>query len=190
MKKIILAVLITACVLTGCAGTPEPAPVIIPAPAPSEPAPVIARESEPVAPPPAEPAPVTAVARTPETAPAPTPVVTAPPMPITPAREIVMRGAGNYRVVRGDSLSHVAAKLYGRENMYYFPLIRLANMTITNPDVLRAGVYIIIPDLQANLNNEEARSLLKAEMLSTAAHYDRLNQFKASAELRNFANRL
>jgi phage tail protein X len=193
MKKNLTAVLIIACLfVTGCAGNPEPAPatpVIEQAPVVTlpDPEPVTA-SPEPVVTLP-EPEPIVIVTLP---APEPTPVIVTPPRlrPVASGQEIVMKEAGNYRVVRGDSFSIIAVKLYGRENMFYFPLIRLANMTITNPDVLRAGANIIVPDLQANLNNETARILLKAEMLSTAEHYERQNQFNASAELRNLANKL
>jgi len=134
-------------------------------------------------------------AASPEPAAEPAPVVTPPPpppAPEAPVREgLILDGAENHRVSRGDTLSTIAARRYGQANMYYFPLIRLANASVvSNPDVIEPGTNLVIPNLQQNLNNPGSRTMLKTEMLSTAVHYERLGRRNAAAEIRNLANRL
>jgi len=166
MKKSLIMVIITMCVmvLIGCAAAPAPAPE--PTPPPAQPAQ-----------PPASTTPAT-----------PPPAPDTPPPPVR--AELVLDGASRYTVASGDSLSLIAARVYGQANMYYFPILRLANPSITNPDFIAPGTSIIIPNLQQNLNSEGARIVLRSEMLSTAQHYERQNQPNAAAEIRNLANRL
>ena len=122
------------------------------------------------------------------TAPVAAPVTIQPP-PAT-LGDIILTGAKNHMAVRGDMLSLIAAREYGQENMYYFPLISLANPDITDPDVLAVEKNVIVPDLQANLNNPGARASIKAEILSTAEYYERKDKPRAAEELRNFAAKL
>ena len=215
MKKFLVVFLMAFLLfLAGCGGVPEPASVSAAPVTQSAPEPRVVPVPQPAPEPVPEPEPVSEPQIAPETEPQPVPQpvihepeplppaqippaavlipqpVTPQPAPVPPVNEIVIRGSTNYRTVRGDTISSIAARVYGRENMFYFPLIRLANMTILNPDVILPGVYIIIPDLQANLENETARNTLKAEMLSMSAHFERRNQPRAAAELRSLANKL
>ena len=168
MKKCLFVIFVFAClfIVAGCATPPpEPAP---------EPAPV-------TTPPPPSPPPQSVTVSPPAQPPAPAPVV----------EELVLQGASRHTIVYTDTLSLLAARVYGESNMFYFPLIRLANANVvTNPDFIFPGTVLVIPDLQANLNSAGARILLKAEMLSAAVHYERLNQPRAASELRNLANGL
>ena len=175
MKKCLFAVFIIACLLiiAGCASRARE-PLSIPA---AETSPAAA--AEPVRTPARE------IVQT-----QPAPVQPAPVQPAPVRQEIILTGASNYRTVDGDMLHLIAARAYGEENMYYFPLIRLANPSITNPDFILVGMNLIVPDLQRNLNSEGARILLKADMLSTAAYYDGLNRPTAAARLRELAGRL
>ena len=107
------------------------------------------------------------------------------------ARELILDGATNYTVVRGDTLADIAARRYGGSNMYFFPLIRLANAgIIPDPDVIEVGMNLVIPDLQRNLNNDGSKAVLKADMLSIAGQYERQSKPRAAATLRNMGNRL
>ena len=102
-----------------------------------------------------------------------------------------LSGAANYTVVRGDTLAEIAASRYGGSNMYYFPLIRLANAgVVSDPDEIEVGTNLVIPDLQRNLNNSSAKDLIKNDMLAVAGQYDRQSKPNAAATLRNLANRL
>jgi len=111
--------------------------------------------------------------------------------PLTMIGGLVMDGSANYTVVSGDTLAEIAASRYGATNMYYFPLIRLANAGIvTDPDVIEVGTRLVIPNLQRNLDNAGSRALLRTDMLSVANQYERQGKPEATARLRNLANRL
>jgi len=84
--------------------------------------------------------------------------------------DIILDGATNYTVVRGDSLSKIAAARYG--NMWYFPLIRLANASVvTNPDLIEVGTTLVIPNLQRNLDNPGAKKALENETRAISDWY-------------------
>ena len=122
--------------------------------------------------------------------PAAEPAVTPPPPPATPTG-LVLDGAASYTVARGDTLSEIAEKRYGQSNILYFPLIRLANAAaVSDPDVIEPNIVLVIPNLQANLNNAGAKASLKQEMISAAGHYDRHDRPAYAAQLRDLANRL
>ena len=55
-----------------------------------------------------------------------------------------------YRIARGDTLGKLAARFYGSPAKY--TLIVTANQ-ITNPDKLRIGQLLVIPDPQATPTN-------------------------------------
>jgi hypothetical protein len=101
-----------------------------------------------------------------------------------------MEGTGRHTVINGETLSRIAARVYGQANMYYFPLIRLANPIVTDPDRLTPGTVLTIPNLQANLNNAQARASLRADMLAIAGLYDWRNWPVGAEELRRLANAL
>jgi len=104
---------------------------------------------------------------------------------------LILDGAGSYTTVSGDTLAEIAASRYGQANMYYFPLIRLANANVvSDPDVIEVGTRLVIPDLQRNLNNDGAKAAIRADMLSIAQQYERQSKPNAAATLRNMANRL
>jgi len=116
-----------------------------------------------------------------------------PPPPPPPPVEVglVLDGAGNYTVVAGDTLADIAASRYGGSNMYFFPLIRLANASaVPNPDVIEVGTNLVIPQLQRNLDSAGANALIRADMLNIAAQYERQEKPRAAATLRNLATRL
>ena len=116
----------------------------------------------------------------------------APPPPRTDQpRGLILDGAANYTVAQGDTLADIAARRYGESNMYFFPLIRLANASaVSDPDVIEVGTVLVIPDLQRNLNDSGASGLLRADMLAVAGQYDRQSKPNAAARLRNLANRI
>ncbi|MCL1811894.1 MAG: LysM peptidoglycan-binding domain-containing protein [Treponema sp.] len=102
-----------------------------------------------------------------------------------------LTGATNYTVVQGDTLSEIAARKYGGSNMYFFPLIRLANEeAVPNPDEIEVGTVLVIPELSRNLDNPGANGLMRVDMLRAADQYDRQGKPAAAQELRNLATRL
>ena len=122
----------------------------------------------------------------------PTPAPTPTPTPtVVGDGRLDLTGATNYTTVTGDTLSEIAARRYGGSNMYFFPLIRLANTSaVSDPDVIEVGTSLVIPDLQRNLNNTGAKALIKQDMNSIAGQYDRQGKPNAAARLRSLANSL
>jgi nucleoid-associated protein YgaU len=121
--------------------SPAAAPVESPVPAPRVEAPAAPTVSAPIV-----------------SAPAAEPVAPAPPVPptvqpsdVTPAppapTSIAPAPAGReYAVQAGETLSSIAAAVYGNANFY--PHILRANPNI-NPDRIRPGTKIILPDISA-----------------------------------------
>jgi len=163
MKKSVLGLLIiVACILAvvSCTGKPPPP------------------KTEPI------PAAVTTPGTTTTGTTTTTPTVEQP-------RGLVLDNAVNYTVVKGDTLSGIAAMKYGGSNMFFFPLIRLANASIVpDPDLIEVETRLVIPDLQRNLNNDGAKALLKADMLSIAGQYERQSKPNSAARLRSIAGKL
>ncbi|MDR2210841.1 MAG: LysM peptidoglycan-binding domain-containing protein [Spirochaetaceae bacterium] len=125
-------------------------------------------------------------------APAPAPAEPAPaPVVEAPRGGIILDGATNYTVVRGDTLAEIAAGKYGASNRYFFPLIQLANPAIVkDPDIIEIGDRLTIPNLQRNLDDAGANAAIRAAMLSTADRYERQSKPKAAAILKDLASRL
>lgn len=87
---------------------------------------------------------------------------------------LILTGAQNYTVVKNDTPSKIATKFYGRGNGYFFPLIILAsNDVILDPDLIEPGMILVVPDLELNLANEEARKGIRAFLLDIAVVYSR-----------------
>jgi LysM repeat protein len=91
--------------------------------------------------------------------------------------EVILTGAREYVVVRGDTLSKVARDSYGPgSNAYFFPLIIAASKgsaNILDPDEIEVGMMLIIPDLQENLDDPNARSNLKNLIWDVAGFYSK-----------------
>jgi hypothetical protein len=101
------------------------------------------------------------------------------PAPIYERHEvgIILTGALEYTVVKGDTLSKIARNHYGTGlNGYFFPLIIAASKNITDivdPDQIEVGMKLVIPSLQENLDNPEARDNLKSLLKEIAGFYSR-----------------
>jgi hypothetical protein len=87
---------------------------------------------------------------------------------------IILEGAKNYSVVKGDTLSSIAIKSYGSKNGFFFPLIMLASQdVILDPDLIEVGMALSIPDLERNLADAKARAAIKSFLKDIAAVYER-----------------
>lgn len=135
---------------------------------------------------------ITGCPSTPPPAPAPKPAAPPPEQPAPVVSDgLVLDGAANYTVVSGDTLAEIAASRYGGTNMYFFPLIRVANSSVvSDPDLIEPGTNLVIPALQANLNSVSANAMVRAEMLRIASQYDRQSKPNAAARLRSLATRI
>jgi LysM repeat protein len=169
VKKTLLGFIIVLLAIfdVSCASKPAPAPVPVEEPAPPPP------------PPP--------------------PQVVEPPKP-QPAPQkvdqeynenIILAGAKTYTVVAADTLSKIARKNYGSRNGYYFPLIMLASgKVIADPDYIRPGMKLTIPDLKKNLDDPGARKKLKGFLHEVAKVYEAKGKLETRNRLRALADSL
>lgn len=69
-----------------------------------------------------------------------------------------------YTVVPGDTLTRIAAKHYGAGSRQFVNAIVDANRTvIANPDVLRAGMELLIPEVPGRTHSSEPRATDRAK---------------------------
>jgi len=69
-------------------------------------------------------------------------------------------GAGTYTVKSGDTLSEISRHAYN--DGYYYPIIMLASRgVVINPDKIRPGMILTLPDLELNKANEKSRKSMK-----------------------------
>jgi hypothetical protein len=166
MKKVVLclALILSFFLLFACASVPsasEPAP-------PSSSAPVSSPASTPAA-----------------STPTPPPSNAASSSLTT---DLVLDGAETYTVVWGDTLSKISRNKY--RNGFYYPLIMMASSNVVkDQDKITPGMRLIIPNLQANLNDSRARASIKRYILEIASLTERKRP-RDAAGLRNLANSL
>jgi len=102
---------------------------------------------------------------------------------------INMEGAQRYTVVRGDTLVRIARARYG--NGFYYPLIYAASRNaVQNPDRIYPGTVLIIPNLERNLSNAQARANLKNILTDLASFEEQRGRPRTAADMRNLASGL
>lgn len=104
--------------------------------------------------------------------------------------DLILTGAKSYTVVKGDKLADISRREYA--NGFYFPLIMLASRDLVlDPDKIEPGMTLTIPNLQANLNDANARAYLKKFLVEIAGIYDRRPRRAKDADgLRDLASSL
>jgi LysM repeat protein len=71
-----------------------------------------------------------------------------------------LTGAGTYTVKEGDTLSDISRHAYN--DGFYYPIIMLASRgVVINPDKIRPGMTLTIPDLERNKANAVSRKSMK-----------------------------
>jgi hypothetical protein len=102
---------------------------------------------------------------------------------------LILDGATNYTVVRGDTLSGITEARYGENNLYYFPLVMLASQAagVSDPDLIIPGMNLTIPDLQRNLSDPGSRNKIKSFLNEIAGVYDRKNKTVPAQKLRDLS---
>jgi len=71
-----------------------------------------------------------------------------------------LTGAGTYTVRDGDTLSAISRNAYN--DGFYYPIIMLASRgVVVNPDKIRPGMSLTIPDLERNKANDNSRKSMK-----------------------------
>jgi hypothetical protein len=86
---------------------------------------------------------------------------------------IDLTGARTYEVSWGDRLSKIAEEMYGsHDNAYFFPLIMAASSSqVKNPDLIRSGMKLTVPDLGRNLQDTAHRENVKGLLNAIAELY-------------------
>ena len=102
------------------------------------------------------------------------------------ASGLILDGAGKYTVVYRDTLAGISRSKY--RNGFYFPIIMLASRDIVlDPDKIVPGMVLTIPNLEANLNNPDARNTIKGFLLEIADLEVQRNRPRNSEGLRNLS---
>jgi len=71
-----------------------------------------------------------------------------------------LTGAGTYTVQGGDTLSAISKNAY--DDGFYYPIIMLASRgVVENPDKIRPGMELTIPDLERNKAKASSRKSMK-----------------------------
>jgi len=71
-----------------------------------------------------------------------------------------LTGAGTYTVKDGDTLSSISKHAYN--DGFYYPVIMLASRgEVINPDKIRPGMTLTIPNLERNKANPNSRKSMK-----------------------------
>jgi len=84
------------------------------------------------------------------------------------AGALILDGATTYTVVAGNTLSGISHSVYDG-NGFFYPVIMLANSdTVTDMDKIQLDQELIIPDLEANLADDGARTAIKGFLLEVA----------------------
>jgi LysM repeat protein len=89
---------------------------------------------------------------------------------------IIYDGAQDYTVKPGDVLTQIARNFYGRENVFFFPLIMTASkdkqtVDIVDPDLIEPGMKLVIPKLEPNLADLEIKARIKVLLESVSKIY-------------------
>jgi hypothetical protein len=99
---------------------------------------------------------------------------------------LILDGAANFTVATGNTLSGISQTYY--HNEYHFPLIMLASHDIVkDPDMIRPGMKLTIPDLQKNLGNASTKAQLKLFYVDISRLYDKRDKKEAAKNLRQLA---
>jgi LysM repeat protein len=73
------------------------------------------------------------------------------------AGDLVMDGAKNYTVKKGDTLTSITKTFYAGDdvNGYYFPIIMLASRNVvSDPELITPGMKLTIPNFEKNIKDK------------------------------------
>jgi nucleoid-associated protein YgaU len=104
---------------------------------------------------------------------------------------LILDGATTYTVKRGDQLSAITIAHWGYENGFFFPIIMMAsNDVVADPDLIKPGMQLTVPDLQKNLTDPHARGMIKEFLIAIAGVYQIKEKNDIRDALTNLANSL
>ena len=96
---------------------------------------------------------------------------------------LILDGAKSYTVKTGDTLVNIARSQYGGSFPYFFPLIMIASTNVViDPNLLKPGDVLSVPDLNKNLNDPSARAHLKTLMEDFAPQWKGRSVYEADRQ--------
>ena len=96
---------------------------------------------------------------------------------------IILDGASNYTVRRGDTMSGIARRLYRDGSLY--PLIMMVSGVVTDPDKIRPGMRLTVPALTVNMNDPTAKAAINRYFLQIAQIEERRGRRRTAQMIRN-----
>jgi len=96
---------------------------------------------------------------------------------------IILDGATSYIVVRGDTLTGIARRLYQDGSLY--PLIMMVSDNVTDPDQIEPQMRLTIPVLRTNMNDPTARQSINRYFLQIAQIEEQRGRSSTAALIRN-----
>jgi glutamine cyclotransferase len=98
-----------------------------------------------------------------------------------------LTGAGVYTVRQGDTLSDISRYVYN--DGFYYPVIMLASRgVVINPDKIKPGMILTIPNLERNKANADGRRSMK-NCLNGFANIEKTKQNPNQALIDGFKKR-
>jgi hypothetical protein len=102
---------------------------------------------------------------------------------------LILDGAVTRIVKSGDTLSAISREVYN--NGLFFPVIMLASKDVViDPDKIEPGMQLVIPDLQRNLYDSNARASIKSFLKEIAAVEDLRERHGDARGLRELSDSL
>jgi hypothetical protein len=96
---------------------------------------------------------------------------------------VILDRSTNYSVIKGDTLSDIARKLYRDGSMY--PLIMMVSGVIVDPDKILPLQQFVIPDVNINMNDPTARQSINRYFLQIADIEDQRGRHQTATLIRN-----
>ena len=104
-------------------------------------------------------------------------------------RHLILDGAGSHTVQSQQTLYLIAQSIYGEG--YYYPVIMLASRDVVlDPNNIRPGMVLTVPNLQVNLENPTSRAAVKGVILDCADIEEARGWTQGAERLRALANSL
>jgi hypothetical protein len=96
---------------------------------------------------------------------------------------IILDGAVNYSVVRGDTLTVIARKVYHDGSLY--PLIMMVSGIVADPDAILPQMRLTVPALNVNMDDPTAKQSINSYFLQIADIEDRRGRHGTATLIRN-----
>lgn len=109
------------------------------------------------------------------------------PEPVKEEPKMKTVSMSDYTTRRGDTLSEIGARFYGKDNAYYFPFIMVVNSVITHPDKIEVGTNLKIPDFNEFKSDATLCAEAKKAFDKVIGIYEAKNKFVLVKRIRRLA---